>query len=373
MCIKKVSVITLILTLIYSFTCFSAPWINMNITYDGKTQKYNAENIYLYINGKRVENLPMPAIILNSFTLVPARETFEPLGAKVEWNKNTEEVTVTYKEKKIVIKINSTSAQVDNEVVSLSAPAKIINNKTMIPARFIAQSLGMKVEWDAKARIVNIRENPQNESLILIEPNEVDSNSEKEQSEIVTEPSSESFLETTTERAPVNLKKTECENGVVRISADGNLGDFATKELNNKKITYLLSKTNLPEKEKYSFNDDFVEDVIFNEVSINGKKFTEVVLNLNKWKKPVSYISKDSKTFIVDFVNNAPDYEKMNVADLDEEPLSSDSDIAEDNIKNTSNNLSEITFDNNIFYKDGYLYIKKKSGFNINNITQKDN
>lgn len=345
--IKKTAMAVFIFafTIIYSSVCFCAPWIDMDITYDGRTQKYNAETVYLYINGKKNDNLSMPPIILNNSTLVPAREVFEPLGAEIKWDNDKKEMTVIYKSYNIVIKTDSMSAMVNGEETSLVSPAKIINGKTMIPARFIAQSIGMTVEWSKDTRIVNIRETPQtNADVIELDPDDSmyddETTQEEEFSQETTDNNDyndetsreeESLQETTTERPPVKIEKIDCKDGAVKISAEGSLGDFALKESSDKKITYILSRTILPDKEKYTFDDEYVKDVTFEKITIKGKNFTQAVLRLKKYKKPASYISKDSKSLIIDFVNKAPDYEDLYVTELNEEPLASDSDISEEN------------------------------------------
>ncbi len=360
-------IIMLIFTLPYTTTCFGAPWIDINITYDGKTERYNAENVYLYINGNRVENLSMPAIIFDGFTLVPAREVFEPLGAEVDWKKETEEVNISYKNNLITIKINSQTAAVNNKTVTLSMPAKIINNKTMIPVRFIAESLGLTVEWDAEKRIVNIRENADNSNIDIVTIDPPDNNTS---SEILSE--SEADEKTAARRDPVNLDAPVCDGGIFKITADGDLGDFAATEINGTKISYLLSTTNPPDKTEYEFEDNYIKKASFEETVINGKKFTKITLSLKVSNSPVTYISNSSKTFVVDFVNDTPKFENLYVTDLDEEPLASDYEL-ESGTDENSEPISDMPADENIFFKDDYLYIKKNSKFNINNITQTDN
>ncbi len=340
-----------ILILIFVFLnlemCFSAPWINMNITYDGKVHNYNAENVYLYVNGKRVENLSMPAIILDGSTLVPAREVFEPLGADVTWDKENETVNVSYKDNLIKIKVNSQTADINGNSAQLSVPAKIINNKTMIPARFIAQSLGMKVEWSQDTRIINIREVNVLPSDIGIEiptdkftevSTETAEQTTEVQTELTTERVTEKSSETTTERAPVDLQEPDFDDGILEIKANGNIGDFAQNKISKNKAVYILSKVNMPEKKKYTFDNDYIDKVEFKEITLNNKKFVEITVYFNEDsdenKNPVAYISKNQKTFIVDFVNDEPVYEELYPVDVDsdndDEPLSSDSDIPED-------------------------------------------
>lgn len=136
--------------------CAANKYVNMTLTYDYTQHKYSAEEVFVAINGNKLTGLKMPPIVLNNFTLVPAREVFEGMGATVEWKKDLEQVYVKYNDKLVVIPIGSTKAYVNGQATTMQTAAKIINNKTMIPLRFVATSLGMQVSWDTKTRVADI-------------------------------------------------------------------------------------------------------------------------------------------------------------------------------------------------------------------------
>lgn len=136
--------------------CAANKYVNMTLTYDYTQHKYSAEEVFVAINGNKLTGLKMPPIVLNNFTLVPAREVFEAMGATVEWKKDLEQVYVKYNDKLVVIPIGSTKAYVNGQATTMQTAARIINNKTMIPLRFVATSLGMQVSWDTKTRVADI-------------------------------------------------------------------------------------------------------------------------------------------------------------------------------------------------------------------------
>ncbi len=136
--------------------CAANKYVNMTLTYDYTQHKYSAEEVFVAINGNKLTGLKIPPIVLNNFTLVPAREVFEAMGATVEWKKDLEQVYVKYNDKLVVIPIGSTKAYVNGQATTMQTAAKIINNKTMIPLRFVATSLGMQVSWDTKTRVADI-------------------------------------------------------------------------------------------------------------------------------------------------------------------------------------------------------------------------
>lgn len=67
--------------------CAANKYVNMTLTYDYTQHKYSAEEVFVAINGNKLTGLKMPPIVLNNFTLVPAREVFEAMGATVEWKR----------------------------------------------------------------------------------------------------------------------------------------------------------------------------------------------------------------------------------------------------------------------------------------------
>ena len=68
---------------------------------DGKKVDYQLPPISLYVNKQLVQTTVMAPIQLNDRILVPSREVFEAMGAKVGWNHANKQVTVEYKNKKV--------------------------------------------------------------------------------------------------------------------------------------------------------------------------------------------------------------------------------------------------------------------------------
>jgi predicted Rossmann fold nucleotide-binding protein DprA/Smf involved in DNA uptake len=96
--------------------------------------------------------------ISNGSTLVPARFVVEKLDADIQWNGETQQVTVIdpFSHRKIVLAIGSNQATVDGKATTLETAAELTNSSTFVPVRFIAEALGCKVEWDDKTRTVII-------------------------------------------------------------------------------------------------------------------------------------------------------------------------------------------------------------------------
>ncbi len=116
---------------------------------------YPTNIVKVKIDGKPIV-FDVPPIIKQGTTLVPLRAIFEKLGAEVKWDAKTRTVTGIKGNKKVVLKLDETLASVDGQKKFLSVPATSINGRTMVPARFISESLGANVKWDGITRTCEI-------------------------------------------------------------------------------------------------------------------------------------------------------------------------------------------------------------------------
>ncbi|MDP4182703.1 MAG: DUF5050 domain-containing protein [Bacillota bacterium] len=104
----------------------------------------------------RFLNFDVPPTIISGRTLVPLRVIFEELGASVSWDQKTKTVTGQKQGRTVKLTINNQNAYVNGKLIKIDVPPKIINGRTLVPTRFIAESLGTDVYWKAKEKIVSI-------------------------------------------------------------------------------------------------------------------------------------------------------------------------------------------------------------------------
>lgn len=97
-----------------------------------------------------------PPVIKEGRTLIPVRAVSEALGAKVEYDDVEKIVTITKDGKVIVFSLAEGTVTVNEETVEIDVPAEIMNNRTMVPLRFIAEQLELTVEWDQETQTINI-------------------------------------------------------------------------------------------------------------------------------------------------------------------------------------------------------------------------
>ncbi|KIL40054.1 hypothetical protein SD70_16105 [Gordoniibacillus kamchatkensis] len=107
----------------------------------------------LFLNGKPLA-AEVPPRIISGNTLVPVRIIAENLGAKVGWDDRTKQVTVTSGATKLVLTIDKPEVAVGDKTEQLEVAPTIVEGNTMLPVRFVAEKLGLKVTWDELTRSV---------------------------------------------------------------------------------------------------------------------------------------------------------------------------------------------------------------------------
>ena len=115
---------------------------------------YNGAKVKL--NGKYLKFSNQYPLVVNNRTLIPIRAISEALGAKVSWDGNSACATIKKDGKTIELFIDSEDAYINDEPYVLDVPASLINNRTMVPIRFVAEALGTEVEWDQDTCTVEI-------------------------------------------------------------------------------------------------------------------------------------------------------------------------------------------------------------------------
>jgi len=112
--------------------------------------------INVIVNGRPI-TMDIPPVIRDGRTLAPLRAIFEALGASVEWDATTSTITSRRNDRTIILQIDNPTARVNNAPIALSVPPVVIGGRTMVPVRFIAESLGATVTWDEQTRTVTVQ------------------------------------------------------------------------------------------------------------------------------------------------------------------------------------------------------------------------
>ncbi len=117
-------------------------------------------SITVYYNGTRIsfhEYGQNPELI-NDRTLVPLRAIFEAMGADVKWDQETETVTSTRNGVTIKLTIGDNVLYKNGQSIPVDVPAQIVNDRTLVPARVVAEAFGADVQWNEASNSVLITE-----------------------------------------------------------------------------------------------------------------------------------------------------------------------------------------------------------------------
>jgi hypothetical protein len=114
-------------------------------------------NIKLIVDGNDITEQAAPVIVENR-VLVPVRFVVEELGAQVSWNGESLTVEVNKGDDYLKLIIDSRLVQYDHgETYELIDVAPmIINDLTYVPLRIVGSALGIGIEWDDDSRTVYV-------------------------------------------------------------------------------------------------------------------------------------------------------------------------------------------------------------------------
>ena len=116
----------------------------------------NAQGINVQVNNSLVDFRGTQPQEVNGRVMVPLRGVLEKMGAFVEWNAATRTVIATRNDTNISLPLGSRIANVNGRSVQLDVPAMSLAGRTMVPLRFVGESLGAYVTWLPASRTVAI-------------------------------------------------------------------------------------------------------------------------------------------------------------------------------------------------------------------------
>jgi hypothetical protein len=122
------------------------------------TIQLTVDNPRATVQGKSL-SLDVAPTVVNGNTLVPLRFLAESLGAEVKWNGDERKITLTQKGQTIELWIDRTSALVNGRTVTLEAAPQIISDTTVVPLRFISETFKQEVQYEASTRKITITGN----------------------------------------------------------------------------------------------------------------------------------------------------------------------------------------------------------------------
>lgn len=116
------------------------------------------KRISIYVNGMPLFPDVDPYLDSNDRTMVPVRAITEALNSTVSWDGTDGQgkVQIMRKGKELNLWINNKQAMVDGEPLDMDTNPVVRNNRTMVPARFVAQAFAAEVLWSEGNQMVSI-------------------------------------------------------------------------------------------------------------------------------------------------------------------------------------------------------------------------
>lgn len=157
----KVFILMLLLTGLIPMSVNAA---SMKVKYDGRSYTYSGKQVKVNLDGKSIGKNNTPGIIVNNTSLVSYIDIFKNgLGATCSYNAKTGVVRISKNDHTVKMYLGSRSAYVNGEKKQLSAAPKKVyyysckTTKVLVPARFVAESLGYTYTWNGNISTAQIK------------------------------------------------------------------------------------------------------------------------------------------------------------------------------------------------------------------------
>lgn len=148
--LKRLISLLLVAALLLSSSLFATPA-------NAKVDESNAITVKV---DNLVKTFDQPPVLLNNRALVPMRGIFEMLGAQVDWAASTSTVTaklITQRDPiSVVLQVGNPVATVNNTRITLDQAPEVVNGRTMVPVRFVSETLRAAVNWTEQTNTVEI-------------------------------------------------------------------------------------------------------------------------------------------------------------------------------------------------------------------------
>ena len=131
-----------------------------------------AQPISVQLDGRYL-TFDQPPVSVAGRLMVPLRGIFEALQAEVLYSAPTRSIKATKGSTVVELTLGSRQALIDGRPVFLDVPADTLGGRTMVPLRFVSESLGAEVKWNGATRTVLLSsggENPTSQPPVAGKP-----------------------------------------------------------------------------------------------------------------------------------------------------------------------------------------------------------
>ena len=194
----------------------------MNLHYYGKDHAYKAKEVKIEIDGKELVPQDIPAVIIEERTMLPMRLIAQALGCEVTWNEPAQQVYVINDDYTLVFAIGGNVGYQNGIPFTMDVPALIVNDRTMLPVRSLATALNLDIKWDHASRTVSIHTDGK-------EANKQESGKTEEKKEEAKEPVKQ---ETPAQTQPVGSNKNKITLNHLTVPSAETAGQVFTIQAN---------------------------------------------------------------------------------------------------------------------------------------------
>lgn len=278
---RKLLLTTLALRLLGATTVYGEQ-VKMDLFYNGKHHAYAAKEVKIEIDGKAMVPKDMPAVIIDGRTMLPMRQIAQELGCEVNWNEAAKQIYVMRGSDIIVFTVDSKTGYENGKEFTMDVPATIVNDRTMLPVRALADALHLNIKWNDPNRIVSIQSG---DTVVKDEPK-----------------APESGQTTAGTLTGIQTPSAKDADQTFTIQADGPMGRYEKTFVDDQKIVldFYGAKSSLP-SEITKTNSDIVTGIRTATHENNGDSFTRVVFDLSGKKDYEVKQSADKKNITISF------------------------------------------------------------------------
>jgi hypothetical protein len=95
--------------------------------------------------------------IVNGRTLIPIRAVIEAMGGTVDYDAKEQKITLKKDNDTLQMWIGKTNIKLNGTAKTMDTAPIILNGRTMVPVRFVAENFGYSVAWKAAEQTVVIQ------------------------------------------------------------------------------------------------------------------------------------------------------------------------------------------------------------------------
>lgn len=129
-----------------------------------------ADDPIIKVNGEFLDLSEYTNIVIkNGVIFAPMYPIFEALGAKVEWNGDTQTAAASKDGKQVLLTVDKPAALIDGKNKTLATPPFITDGFVMVPLRLVSEGLGAEVQWDNILSVANIKTQTAKAQLYIVD------------------------------------------------------------------------------------------------------------------------------------------------------------------------------------------------------------